>query len=351
MFDATTDVFDYRVNRHSRFQPTAAVIGYRTKHIVQVQQEHNIIWMSHSNTSIMAVLDTEPLDIIKTLNLAQYIQQCISQNQRDDQRVLNPHNINQSCRKMTINNKSNTLTHTYGQSHVTLGNTAILCGITLEVGKLSELVHGSIDARINIELVCTPACNNQKYTINKIDNNIVSINQQLNAIIRSSRCVDNNILNIINNTISNNATNLDQYCYVLYVDLICINDDGNLFDAALLACITALQNTYLPQYTNIDSDTNELTISEQRSTIPLQLNNIPIATTFAILGDSTILIDPTYDEECVSTGLLTVCVTDENNICYINKIGIVDIDQLQMEHCIQQATQRHKQITMMNKQL
>lgn len=34
----------------------------------------------------------------------------------------------------------------------------------------------------------------------------------------------------------------DKLCWVLYLDVYCLNDDGNLTDASLLAAITALKD-------------------------------------------------------------------------------------------------------------
>lgn len=35
-------------------------------------------------------------------------------------------------------------------------------------------------------------------------------------------------------------------CWVLYIDATCINYDGNIFDATLLAVVSALLNSVLP---------------------------------------------------------------------------------------------------------
>jgi exosome complex component RRP43 len=38
----------------------------------------------------------------------------------------------------------------------------------------------------------------------------------------------------------------ERAAWVLYVDATCINYDGNAFDAALIAMVTALQNSAIP---------------------------------------------------------------------------------------------------------
>lgn len=288
-------------------------------------------------------VQAESADTLKTLNLAYYVQQHCRNNQRDDGRPVHGNNVNDLCRKITVSNSTNSLSHCYGQSYVTQGNTAILCGVTLEIGKLSEVCNNNVDARINVELSCSPACNNSKYTRNKIDDNIIALNQQLNNIVQQSRCIDYSVLNIMNDS-SDSVSNLEQYCYVLYVDLVCINDDGNLLDCALLAVVAALQNTRLPQSTQLDRNTNELFISRHKSDTALQLSDIPVATTFAILSDGTILVDGTYTEECVAIGSITVCATGNDNICYINKVGVTEVTDEEMQRCIQLATQRQRHV-------
>ena len=116
---------------------------------------------------------------------------------------------------------------------------------------------------------------------------------------------------IPNDTHSADVLSLSSLCihpaksaWVLYVDAICINYDGNAFDAALVAMIAALRNSsyylsspppllpfmyllaQLPRPT-YDPETGLTTCSREFRN-PLQINRMPISMSFGIF-DSYVL--------------------------------------------------------------
>lgn len=100
--------------------------------------------------------------------------------------------------------------------------------------------------------------------------------------------------------------------WVLYIDAICINYDGNALDAALIAIVAALKNSgwsrcplkrhgitlfllaTLPE-AKYDEDTGVTTCS-RATRLPLQIKTIPLAVTFGIFDSCVSLgiVDPTY---------------------------------------------------------
>lgn len=60
-----------------------------------------------------------------------------------------------------------------------------------------------------------------------------------------------------------------QLAWCLYCDVICLNYDGNMYDAALIALMAALQNVKLPEVT-YDEESERTTISPDK-TLPLKL--------------------------------------------------------------------------------
>lgn len=84
--------------------------------------------------------------------------------------------------------------------------------------------------------------------------------------------------------------------WVLYVDAICINYDGNAFDAALLAIVAALQNGKVAAPTRARRGTDQeyivklprakfneetgKTICSRKELDPLRINRLPISMTF-----------------------------------------------------------------------
>eukprot|EP01047_Picozoa_sp_COSAG01_P062559 COSAG01_NODE_7973_length_2968_cov_8.650052_4_plen_270_part_00 len=83
--------------------------------------------------------------------------------------------------------------------------------------------------------------------------------------------------------------------WILYCDLYCLDYDGNLTDAALIALVAALQDTKLPILEAGPAIDAELVVSAKppRS---LSLQHVPVVLTFAIIG-TYIVADPTCQEE------------------------------------------------------
>ena len=78
-------------------------------------------------------------------------------------------------------------------------------------------------------------------------------------------------------------------CWVLYVDIICLNYDGNVFDAALLALMSALQNLALPTGVVYDELTSTVKIivdedkMDEDEKVGLMINKIPLSVSFCVV--------------------------------------------------------------------
>ncbi|OUM69624.1 hypothetical protein PIROE2DRAFT_2494, partial [Piromyces sp. E2] len=80
---------------------------------------------------------------------------------------------------------------------------------------------------------------------------------------------------------------LDKLCiseknavWVLYIDVVCISYDGNIFDAALFSIISALKNLKLPEVTFIEEE-GKVEATEEK-TISLELLSIPLSATYVV---------------------------------------------------------------------
>lgn len=98
----------------------------------------------------------------------------------------------------------------------------------------------------------------------------------------------------------------------LYIDLWVCDHDGNLFDAATLAAMAALQGTRLPKVEDGKIVRNE-------SAGPLPLSTSVVSCTFGKVGEHH-LLDPTLDEEKGQDGTLTIATTPEY-VCAAQKAG------------------------------
>ena len=66
---------------------------------------------------------------------------------------------------------------------------------------------------------------------------------------------------------------------------------------------------------------------DERCPVPLNIHHVPIAITFGLFSDGEhVALDPSYLEEQVVKGSLTVGINEFNQVCAINKPGGVPIE-------------------------
>ena len=109
-----------------------------------------------------------------------------------------------------------------------------------------------------------------------------------------------------------------KHVWAIYIDLICLNYDGNILDVSIKALCAALRSAKLPRIEIKDKSDEEGVIEideneeinvdiENRIAFPIN-NNIPYCCTIAVFDDDTLLIDPTEEEEKISHATVTVVV-------------------------------------------
>jgi len=94
----------------------------------------------------------------------------------------------------------------------------------------------------------------------------------------------------------------------VFVDVVAINDDGNLLDVAALACIIALGNAKLPIYNEKE---NKIEHELSKDSLPLNKDALAFSMTFHKIG-SEFVVDPTTEEELVSDYRLTIAIADND---------------------------------------
>lgn len=68
-----------------------------------------------------------------------------------------------------------------------------------------------------------------------------------------------------------------------------------------------------------NNETNVISVNEETK-ISLNVLCKPIATSFAIFNEKTILVDPCEEEELLSSGMFCIVISD-NELCSIHKPG------------------------------
>lgn len=120
--------------------------------------------------------------------------------------------------------------------------------------------------------------------------------------------------------------------WMCFIDIYALNYDGNLFDAASLAAVSALKTAIVPgkQYGKGDD-------------VPLPITCTPISVTAAKIGNDLIL-DPNFDEEQISSARLTITTDDNGSFRAMQKGGDGSITLDELTICLDNAVAKGKEI-------
>ncbi|MEM4222058.1 MAG: exosome complex protein Rrp42, partial [archaeon] len=136
------------------------------------------------------------------------------------------------------------------------------------------------------------------------DENSIELARVVDRGIRESKCID-----------------LEKLCIVpgekvwgVFIDIYVLDHDGNLFDASSIAAVNALYNCYFPEIKD------DKIIYEKHTDQKLPMVDIPCSTTFVKIENS-LLLDPTFDEECAADARLTIVTTKDGKLCAMQKGG------------------------------
>lgn len=219
------------------------------------------------------------------------------------------------CRPISINTSS--LTHANGSTLLKLGQTTAVCGVRAEILPIHEIANYRINQNpsaqqtqppppLDDDQQDPPASDATIRTHNLLVPNLElstgcspfhlpgsppsleaqSLTQRLLSLLQTSRLIrlsdlciyDNN-----NNNNNNSSTEKKLHAFwVLYIDTVIINHDGNLFDACALAMLSALRDTRLPRAW-WDADLGSVLCSSERGEARgLRLRGCPVPMSFLV---------------------------------------------------------------------
>jgi len=227
----------------------------------------------------------------------------------------------------------NTMEKLPGSSLVRVGNTTCVCGLKLEIGVPTATAPD--DGRMVVSVNLGPLCSS-KFSIGPASEQSVSIGQFLDDLITSSQVIDLSHLSIE----SGNS------CWVVYADIMCLDYDGNVMDAALLALVSALGSLTIPATTTLSEEERksndnktEVFINPKGETKKLKLYHYPIPLSFIML-EEFMLADPTSMEEDLSKSNWTVVYNNREELVTIYKPGGASITQARLKQCMKTCKER-----------
>lgn len=105
-----------------------------------------------------------------------------------------------------------------------------------------------------------------------------------------------------------------------------LNRDGNLIDCASHSLLAALLHFRLPQTVIEEDETIQILDPFEKNPSPLSLLYHPICISFAFFVNEispVLLLDPSYVEEKLANGLLTLCIDPiKKELCTLHKRGL-----------------------------
>ena len=183
-----------------------------------------------------------------------------------------------------------------GSARIRLGGTELIAAIHIEKGRpypnLPE--SGTMHTTLQMHPMASPRFGKEDMATESVE-----ISRVIDRGIRNSGAIDMDSLVITPG----------EEVWSLFVDILVIDFDGNLFDSSHMALIKALETTPLP-FSRYDMGENKR--------IPIQ--GIPISTTFVKLGGK-IMYDPTALEERVADARITLVIDDDSHLRSLQKGG------------------------------
>jgi len=186
-----------------------------------------------------------------------------------------------------------------GSAHVKVGETEVLAGVKMEIGTPFPDKPGEGSIMVNAELL---PFSSPQFESGPPGIQAVELARVVDRGIRESKAIDFKKL----------CVKEGEKVWMLVIDIITINDGGNLLDASALAAVAALKDAYFPELVNDKIDYHKKT----EKSVPFE--KLPISVTVYKIGDK-FLIDPSTEEEEFIDSRLTVCTLEDGTLCAMQK--------------------------------
>lgn len=211
-----------------------------------------------------------------------------------------------------------------GSAKVSIGDTEVLCGIKLDVGEPypDRQDEGTIICGAELLPLSNPEFESGPPGIQAIE-----LARIVDRGIRESKTIDFKKLCI----------KKGEKVWLVLIDVITLNDSGNLFDASALAAYAALQNTTFPKFDGEKADYKE------RTNKKLELKNIPLSVTVCKIGNKFI-VDSTTEEEKVIDARLTVATIEDGTLCAMQKGGEVPLTSEDITKMMEIGVEKGKEL-------
>ncbi|USN45679.1 MAG: exosome complex protein Rrp42 [Candidatus Woesearchaeota archaeon] len=125
--------------------------------------------------------------------------------------------------------------------------------------------------------------------------------------------------------------------WMVQVDIVPLNADGNLIDLGAIASLAALRVTRFPKLENGKVVFGELTDEK------LKLSEFPIPVTVHKIGNN-LIVDPTEAEEQASDARITITTLDDKRVCAMQKGGDQPFSEEELKKALDLAFSKAKDL-------
>ncbi|KAI5061970.1 hypothetical protein GOP47_0022509 [Adiantum capillus-veneris] len=222
-----------------------------------------------------------------------------------------------------------------GSAEVQLGQTLVMCAVSGQL--VQPFPDRPNEGSLSVFTEFSPMADST-FEPGRQGENAVELGRVIDRGLRESRAVDTESLCVL----------AGKAVWSLRVDICILDNGGNLIDAASIAALAALLSFRRPECSTGGEDGQEIVIHppEVREPLPLILHHLPIAVTFAFFGDGDLVVmDPSYKEELVMKGRLTVTMNVHGDICAVQKGGGVGVSSGEIMRCLRIASTKVADVT------
>ncbi|BFZ53559.1 3'-5'-exoribonuclease [Savitreella phatthalungensis] len=264
-----------------------------------------------------------PRDIEPSLAEANFLLSALSQGTRLDGRAAD------AFRDLSLAFTSDE----YGVCTVCLGKTRVCCRVTAEIARpyTDRPFEGSFICNTELSPMASTT-----FEVGRPTEDEIVISRLLEKAIRRSRALDTESLCIV----------AGKNCWTIRADVLFLNHDGNLVDAACIAVVGALLDF---RRNEVSVNGSEVTIHPvtERVPIPLAINFLPITITFWFFNGGRIsLMDCSHEEERQAEGSMTITLDKTGHICQVSKSGGVSLQPEIIMACVTLAQASCESLTL-----
>ncbi len=212
-----------------------------------------------------------------------------------------------------------------GSARVTLGDTVVLAGVKMEVAKPYPDTPDQGGLMVGAELL---PMSSPEFESGPPSDWAVEVARVVDRGVRESHAIDVHSL----------VLKKGELVWNVIVDIVTINDAGNILDASAVAVLAALKDTKLPK---LEKDIIDYKSGLTKEKLPIK--ELPIAVTVYKIGKE-LFVDPTNDEEKQVDARLTVTSIEDSSLCSLQKGGEYPLTLQEIDKMIDIAVKHAKSL-------